>query len=425
MAEQAIKTDAVLASEMLASEMLDLDAVRGDFPILQRQIHGQPLVYLDSAASAQKPRAVIDAMEDAYTHHYANVHRGLHVLSEEATDGYELARKKVADFIGASAPSEVVLTAGATMGLNMIAQAYGGAVLKAGDEILVSVAEHHANLVPWQMIAQKTGAMVKAVPMLEDGALDMAKATEMVSKRTRIIAMAHVSNVLGTLYDIKALADLAHAHGAVLVVDGCQGVVHESVDVKALGCDFYVFTGHKLYGPSGIGVVWGRGALLAEMPPFLGGGGMIDRVSITDSTYANPPERFEAGTPPIAESIGLGAAIDYVQSLGMEAISAHEQDLLAYAHERLGAVKGVRLIGTAAEKSGVVSFVMDCAHPHDIATIVDRAGVAIRAGHHCAQPLHEFLGLNATARTSIGIYNQRADFDCLAEALEKVKVIFK
>ena len=425
MAEQAIKTDAVLAAEVLASEMLDLEAVRGDFPILQRQIHGQPLVYLDSAASAQKPRAVIDAMEDAYTHHYANVHRGLHVLSEEATDGYELARKKVADFIGASAPDEVVLTAGATMGLNMIAQSYGGAVLKAGDEILVSVAEHHANLVPWQMIAQKTGAVVKAVPMLEDGALDMAKATEMVSKRTRIIAMAHVSNVLGTLFDIKALADLAHAHGAVLVVDGCQGVVHESVDVKALGCDFYVFTGHKLYGPSGIGVVWGRGALLAEMPPFLGGGGMIDRVSITNSTYANPPERFEAGTPPIAESIGLGAAIDYVQSLGMEAISAHEQDLLAYAHERLGAVEGVRLIGTAAEKSGVVSFVMDCAHPHDIATIVDRAGVAIRAGHHCAQPLHKFLGLNATARTSIGIYNQRADFDRLAEALEKVKVIFK
>ena len=425
MAEQAIKTDAAIADAAIAADAIDWGAVRGDFPILQRQIHGKPLVYLDSAASAQKPRAVIDSMRDAYTHHYANVHRGLHVLSEEATDLYELARKKLANFIGASAPDEVVLTAGATMGLNMIAQSYGGAVLKEGDEILVSVAEHHANLVPWQMVAQKTGAVVKAVPMLEDGALDMAKATEMVSKRTRIIAMPHVSNVLGTLFDIKALADLAHAHGAVLVVDGCQGVVHESVDVKALGCDFYVFTGHKLYGPSGIGVVWGRGALLAEMPPFLGGGGMIDRVSITHSTYANPPERFEAGTPPIASAIGLSAAVDYVQSIGMQAITAHEQDLLAYAHERLGAVESVRLIGTAAEKSGVVSFVMDCAHPHDIATIVDRAGVAIRAGHHCAQPLHEFLGLNATARTSIGIYSQRADFDCLAEALEKVKVIFQ
>jgi cysteine desulfurase/selenocysteine lyase len=412
-----------MAQRLAESEGVNWDVIRSDFPILSRKIHDNPLVFLDSAASSQKPASVIAATVDAYEKHYANVHRGLHVLSEEATDRYEGTRSKVAQLINAS-PREVVLTSGATMSLNIIAHSYGGMVLKEGDEVLISIADHHANIVPWQMVAQKTGAVIKAAPVETDGSLDMAKIMAMVSHRTKIIAMPHVSNVLGTVFDIKALSDLAHAHGAVMVADGCQGAVHMPVDVAALGCDFYVFSGHKLYGPSGIGVLWGRSELLEAMPPFLGGGSMIDRVSISTSTYADAPEKFEAGTPPIAEAMGLSAAIDYVHDIGMDQIRDHEQDLLAYAHQRLSAVDGVRLIGTAPDKSGVVSFVMDCAHPHDIATIVDRAGVAIRAGHHCAQPLHDFLDLPATARASVAVYNQRSDFDCLAEALEKVKVIF-
>ena len=413
-----------MAQRLATPEGVNWDIIRSDFPILSRKVHDKPLVFLDSAASSQKPNSVIAATVDAYEKHYANVHRGLHVLSEEATDRYEGTRGKVAQLINASSPHEVVLTSGATMSLNIIAHSYGGMVLKEGDEVLISIADHHANIVPWQMVAQKTGAVIKAAPVEADGSLDMAKITAMVSHRTKIIAMPHVSNVLGTVFDIKALSDLAHAHGAVMVADGCQGAVHMPVDMAALGCDFYVFSGHKLYGPSGIGVLWGRSELLEAMPPFLGGGSMIDRVSISSSTYADAPEKFEAGTPPIAEAMGLSAAIDYVQDIGMDQIRDHEQDLLAYAHQRLSAVDGVRLIGTAPGKSGVISFVMDCAHPHDISTIVDRAGVAIRAGHHCAQPLHDFLDLPATARASVAVYNQRSDFDCLAEALEKVKVIF-
>ncbi len=413
-----------MAQRLATPEGVNWDIIRSDFPILSRKVHDKPLVFLDSAASSQKPSSVIAATVDAYEKHYANVHRGLHVLSEEATDRYEGTRGKVAQLINASSPHEVVLTSGATMSLNIIAHSYGGMVLKEGDEVLISIADHHANIVPWQMVAQKTGAVIKAAPVEADGSLDMAKITAMVSHRTKIIAMPHVSNVLGTVFDIKALSDLAHAHGAVMVADGCQGAVHMPVDMAALGCDFYVFSGHKLYGPSGIGVLWGRSELLEAMPPFLGGGSMIDRVSISSSTYADAPEKFEAGTPPIAEAMGLSAAIDYVQDIGMDQIRDHEQDLLAYAHQRLSAVDGVRLIGTAPGKSGVISFVMDCAHPHDISTIVDRAGIAIRAGHHCAQPLHDFLDLPATARASVAVYNQRSDFDCLAEALEKVKVIF-
>jgi len=413
-----------MAQQLVTSERVNWDAIRSDFPILNRKVHNKPLIFLDSAASSQKPNAVIAATVDAYENHYANVHRGLHLLSEEATDRYEDTRRKVANLINASSPQEVVLTSGATMSLNIIAQSYGGMVLKQGDEILISVADHHANIVPWQMVAERTGAVIKAAPIEPDGSVDMAKVTALVSDRTKIIAMPHVSNVLGTVFDIKALSELAHAHGAVMVVDGCQGAVHMPVDVAALGCDFYVFSGHKLYGPSGIGVLWGRSEWLQAMPPFLGGGSMIDRVSITSSTYADAPERFEAGTPPIAEAMGLSAAIDYVQAIGMDQIRDHEQDLISYAHQRLSAVEGLRLIGTAPGKSGVISFVMDCAHPHDISTIIDRSGVAIRAGHHCAQPLHDFLDLPATARASVAIYNQRSDFDRLAEALEKVKVIF-
>lgn len=405
-------------------QTIDWQTIRSDFPILRREVHGKPLTYLDSAASAQKPQAVINAISDAYSHHYSNVHRGIHQLSEEATDRFEATRAKIAQFINAPSTNEIVLTQGATMSLNIIAQSYGGLVLKEGDEVLISIADHHANIVPWQMICQKTGAILKAAPIEPDGHLDMEKIIAMVNDKTRIIAMPHVSNVLGTVYDIKTLSELAHAHNAVMVVDGCQGAVHMPVDVQALGCDFYVFSAHKLYGPSGIGMLWGRKELLEIMPPFIGGGSMIDRVTIETSTYADPPERFEAGTPPIAEALGFAAAIDYVQTIGMDHIRDHEHDLISYAHQKLSAIDGVTLIGTAPAKSGVISFVMDCAHPHDISTIVDRAGVAIRAGHHCAQPLHDFLNLPATARASVGIYNTRNDFDVLAESLEKVKAIF-
>jgi cysteine desulfurase/selenocysteine lyase len=404
--------------------MPDFDKIRADFPILSRTVHGKPLVYLDSAASAQKPQQVMDALLAAYTKTYANVHRGLHFLSEASTDAYEAVRGKVAHFIGAASGDEIVLTAGATMSINLIAQCWAVPRLQAGDEILISIAEHHANIVPWQMVAEKTGAVVRAFPMDADGSFNMASFTNMMTPRTRIVSVPHVSNVLGTVFPISDIAKIAHDAGALMVVDGCQGVVHMPVDVQALGADFYVFSAHKLYGPNGVGVLWGKADILAELPPFLGGGDMIDRVTIEKTTYALPPQRFEAGTPAIAETIALGAAIDYVETIGMAAIRAHEQDVLSYAHQRLSAVEGLRLIGTAAGKSGVVSFVMDAAHPHDISTIIDHDGVAIRAGHHCAQPLMDFYDLPSTARASVGLYSRREDFDALAQALDKVNRIF-
>ncbi len=407
-----------------AQPVYDVDKIRADFPILSRQVNGKPLVYLDSAASAQKPNQVIEALVAAYQDTYSNVHRGLHFLSEASTDAYEAVRGKVADFIGAASGDEIVLTAGATMSLNLIAQSWALPRLQAGDEILLSIAEHHANIVPWQMVAEKTGAVVRAFPMETDGSFRMSAMTDMISAKTRIISIPHVSNVLGTVFPVAEIAKHARAVGALLVVDGCQGVVHMPVDVQALGADFYVFSAHKLYGPNGVGVLWGRADILAEMPPFLGGGDMIDRVTIERSTYAEPPQRFEAGTPAIAETIALGAAIDYVSQIGMAQIRAHEQDILSYAHQRLSAVDGLRLIGTAAGKSGVVSFTMDSAHPHDISTIIDNDGVAIRAGHHCAQPLMDFLDLPSTARASVGVYSTKQEFDVLATALEKVNRIF-
>jgi cysteine desulfurase/selenocysteine lyase len=407
-----------------AQPVYDVDKIRADFPILSRQVNGKPLVYLDSAASAQKPNQVIEALVSAYQDTYSNVHRGLHFLSEASTDAYEAVRGKVADFIGAASGDEIVLTAGATMSLNLIAHSWALPRLQAGDEILLSIAEHHANIVPWQMVAEKTGAVVRAFPMETDGSFRMSAMTDMISAKTRIISIPHVSNVLGTVFPVAEIAKHARAVGALLVVDGCQGVVHMPVDVQALGADFYVFSAHKLYGPNGVGVLWGRADILAEMPPFLGGGDMIDRVTIERSTYAEPPQRFEAGTPAIAETIALGAAIDYVSQIGMAQIRAHEQDILSYAHQRLSAVEGLRLIGTAAGKSGVVSFTMDSAHPHDISTIIDNDGVAIRAGHHCAQPLMDFLDLPSTARASVGVYSTKQEFDVLATALEKVNRIF-
>ncbi|NBW05500.1 MAG: aminotransferase class V-fold PLP-dependent enzyme, partial [Alphaproteobacteria bacterium] len=315
--------------------MPDFDKIRADFPILSRTVHGKPLVYLDSAASAQKPQQVMDALLTAYTETYANVHRGLHFLSEASTDAYEAVRGKVAHFIGAASGDEIVLTAGATMSINMIARCWALPRLQVGDEILISIAEHHANIVPWQMVAEKTGAVVRAFPMDADGSFNMASFTNMMTPRTRIVSVPHVSNVLGTVFPISDIAKIAHDAGALMVVDGCQGVVHMPVNVQALGADFYVFSAHKLYGPNGVGVLWGKADILADMPPFLGGGDMIDRVTIEKTTYALPPQRFEAGTPAIAETIALGAAIDYVETIGMAAIRAHEQDILSYAHQRL------------------------------------------------------------------------------------------
>lgn len=403
---------------------VNFNAIRAQFPILEREVHGQALTYLDSAASAQKPTRVIDAMGHVLSHHYSNVHRGLHMLSEESTDAYEQVRVKVAGLINAPSAEEIIFTAGATMSLNLIARSWGGTFLKEGDEILISVADHHANIVPWQMIAAETGARVVAAPVNDDGSISLDVITGMISDRTRIVSLPHVSNVLGTVFPIREIAAVAHEKGAIMVVDGCQGVVHMPVDVQDLGADFYVFSGHKLYGPGGIGVLWGHMSILETMPPFLGGGDMIDRVTIESSTYAEPPQRFEAGTPPIVEVIGLGEAIDFVTEIGMDAIRNHEQDLLTYAHQKLSSVEGLTLIGTAPGKSGVVSFTMDCAHPHDISTIVDRKGVAIRAGHHCAQPLMDFMGLSSTARASVGVYSRKEDFDALADSLETVRKIF-
>ena len=408
----------------MTTKLYDVEAIRADFPLLSREVHGKPLVYLDSAASAQKPRQVMDALMLAYTDTYSNVHRGLHFLSEASTDAYEAVRGSVASFIGAASGDEIVFTSGATMALNLIARCWAEPRLQPGDEILISIAEHHANIVPWQMVAEKTGATVRAFDMGPDGAFVMANLTDMITPKTRIIAIPHVSNVLGTVFPVAEISKVAKQAGALMVVDGCQGVVHMPVDVTALGCDFYVFSAHKLYGPNGVGVLWGRADILAEMPPYMGGGDMIDRVTIEHSTYAEPPVRFEAGTPPIAEVIALGAAVDYVTNIGMEAIRAHEQDILSYAHQRLSSVEGLQLIGTAPGKSGVVSFTMDCAHPHDISTIIDNNGVAIRAGHHCAQPLMDRLDLPSTARASVGVYTTRAEFDVLAESLEKVRRIF-
>ena len=403
----------------------DADAIRREFPILSTKVHGKPLVYLDSAASAQKPQCVLDALSSAYSETYANVHRGLHYLSEASTDAYEAVRGKVASLINATDPAEVVFTSGATMSLNLIAHAYGNTYLSEGDEVLITVAEHHANIVPWHLLGDRVGSATIAAPVNEDGSFDLDIFKSYITERTKIIAIPHVSNVLGTVFPVSEIAALAHENGAICVVDGCQGVTHMPVNVNALGCDFYVFSGHKLYGPSGIGICWGRGDIWAELPPFMGGGDMIDDVETDTSTYAHPPHRFEAGTPPIAETIGLGAAIDFVQSIGMEALRDHEMDLLRYGHQRLAAVEGFNFIGQAVGKSGVISFTLDEVHPHDISTLIDQDGVAIRAGHHCAQPLMKFYGLSSTARASVAVYNQRSDFDQLAESLEKVNRIFK
>lgn len=407
-----------------AGETYDVARYRADFPILSQTVHGKPLVFLDSAASAQKPRQVIERVSRVYETGYANVHRGLHYMSEVATADYEGARETIRAFINARATAEVIYTQGATGAINLVASSWGRKNLTEGDEIIITYLEHHSNIVPWQMLRDEKGLVLKAVPVQPDGSLDMAAFDELLTDRTRMVAVAHVSNVLGTVLPVREIIAKSHAAGAVVLLDGCQAIQHMTVDVQELDVDFYAFSGHKLYGPSGIGVLYGKEALLEAMPPYQGGGDMISTVSIKKSEWADLPHKFEAGTPAIAQAIGLGAAIDYVTAIGVDRIGEHERDLLNYATQRLASVEGLNFVGTAPGKVSVVSFTLDNAHPHDIATIVDQQGVAVRAGHHCAQPLMDHFDIGSAARASFGLYNTRADVDALARSLEKVNEIF-
>ena len=403
------------------SDEIDFKKIRSEFPILQKKVNNKDLVYLDSAASAQKPKAVIDALNSAYLETYSNVHRGLHWLSEQSTFKYEEVRKKAANFLGASNSNEIIYGSGATHLINLIANSWGRKFLKSDDEIIITIADHHANIVPWQIVSQQTGSKIHAVPVDKDGNFDIKDMEKLINKKTKIISVPHVSNVLGTVFPVKEISKLAHEVNAICIVDGCQGAIHLPVDVKDIDCDFYTFSSHKLYGPSGVGVLWGRLSILQEMPPFLGGGDMIDNVDIENSTYADPPHRFEAGTPPIAEVIGFGAAIDFVQQIGMKNIRDHEQKILKHFTEKLNEVKELSIIGNSSNKSGVISFIFDGAHPHDIATILDQKGIAIRAGHHCAQPLMKHFNISSTARASIGVYSKEEEVDALIEGLKTVK----
>lgn len=397
----------------------DVEAVRRDFPILSVRVHDRPLVFLDNAASAQKPEAVLQAMDRMYRTAYANVHRGIYALSDMATAAYEAARETVRRFVNAADVSEIVFTSGGTDALNLVAHCWGGTFLKPGDEILVCESEHHSNLVPWQLVAGSTGAVVRPIPVTDDGRFDFDAFAAMLGPKTRIVAVAHMSNVLGTVMPLKRIAAAAHAAGALLVADGCQGAVHRTVDVRDLDVDFYALAGHKIYGPTGIGVLYGRRELLDAMPPYKGGGDMIDTVSFAGTTFAEPPARFEAGTPMIVEAIGLAAAVEYVESLDREAVHAHEADVTAYATSLLRGIRGLRIIGTAPDKGGVISFAVEGAHPSDIATLLDQRGIAVRAGHHCAQPLMTRMGVSATTRASFALYSTRAEAEALADGVER------
>jgi cysteine desulfurase/selenocysteine lyase len=402
----------------------DVEAIRRQFPILETLVRGKPLTFLDSAASAQKPRAVIEAIGDLYSHGYANIHRGVYQLSAEATRRYEAARARAAAFIGAADPRECVFVRNTTEAINLVARTWAETELEAGDEIVISELEHHANIVPWQMLRDRIGVTLKVVPVEEDGSVDVDRFGALLGPRTRLVALAHVSNTLGTVLPLEHMIPLAKAVGATVLVDGAQAVPHRTVDVQALGCDFYAFSGHKLFGPSGIGVLQGRLSLLDAMPPFLGGGGMIETVTFEKTTYAPVPEKFEAGTPDIAGAIGLGAAIDWVEGVGIERIHAWETELLQHATSALSALPGLRILGTAPGKAAVVSFVLDGVHAHDVGTILDREGVAVRVGHHCTQPLMKRFGVPATVRASFSVYNTHADVDALVAGLEKTMEIF-
>jgi cysteine desulfurase/selenocysteine lyase len=402
----------------------DVESIRKDFPILSEKVYGKPLVYLDNGASAQKPRAVIDAITNAYEHEYANVHRGLHYLSNAATEKYEQARDIVREFLNAGAREEIVFTKNSTEAINLVASSFGLWKIGAGDEIVLSIMEHHSNIVPWHFLRERSGAVLKWVPVADDGSFSLDEFAKALTPRTKIVAITHMSNVLGTVVPIKDVCRIAHARGIPVLVDGSQGAVHLPVDVRDIDCDFYTFTGHKIYGPTGIGVLYGKRALLAAMPPFLGGGEMIRDVTTDMVTYGDPPHRYEAGTPPIVQAIGLGAALKYVQALGRERIAAHEAKLAAYAHERLSRINSLTIYGTAPGKGAIVAFNMRGAHPHDVSTVIDREGVAVRAGTHCAQPLLARYGVTATCRASFGLYNTLQEVDRLAEALQKAQDFF-
>ena len=403
---------------------LDVERIRDDFPILHRLVRGRPLVYLDSAATTQKPRAVLDALARYYAHGNANIHRGVYVLSEEATAAYDAARAKVQRFLNAAASREIIFTRNATEGINLVAQSFGRRNVGPGDEIVITHMEHHSNIVPWQLLCEQVGARLRVAPIDDTGTLQLDELERLIGPRTRLVSVVHLSNSLGTINPVRDIVEMAHRCDVPVLIDGSQAVYHMPVDVQALGCDFYVFTGHKLYGPTGIGVLYGREALLEQMPPYQGGGDMIRSVTFEKTTYADLPHKFEAGTPHIAGAVGLGAAVDYVQRIGFEAVAPHEADLLAYGTAALSEVKGLRLIGTAANKASIVAFVMKGAHPHDVGTIVDTEGVAIRTGHHCTQPIMDRFGVPATARASVAMYNTRGEIDVLVHALERVREMF-
>jgi cysteine desulfurase/selenocysteine lyase len=406
------------------STPLDVERVRADFPILKTEVRGKPLVFLDSAASAQKPRQVMEAMVHHYETGYANIHRGVYQLSQVSTQAFEGTRAKVARFLGAADAREIVFTRNATEGVNLVAQTWGRANVGPGDEILLTQMEHHANIVPWQMLCEQTGATLRVCPIDDRGVLMIDELEKLLTPRTKLVAVAHVSNALGTINPVKDITAMAHEVGAVVVVDGAQAAPHLAVDVCDLDCDFYVITAHKIFGPTGIGVLYGKLSLLEEMPPYQGGGDMIEQVTFEKTTYAPVPTKFEAGTPDINGVIGLGAAIDYIEDLGLDAIAAHEHDLLEYATEKLSAIEGLRIIGTAPNKAAVVSFVLDFAHAHDVGTILDQDGIALRTGHHCAQPVMDRFGVAATARASFSIYNTREEVDILVASIEKVRELF-
>jgi len=407
-----------------ARPALDVPRLRAEFPILATSVRGRPLVYLDNAATSQKPKAVIDALRRYYTTQNANVHRGVYALSELATAAYEAVREKARVFLNARAEQEIVFVRGTTEAVNLVAASWGRTNLRSGDEVLVSAMEHHSNIVPWQLVCEATGAKIRVIPMNQRGELELDQYERLLEGPVKLVAVAHISNSLGTVNPVSEMTRLAHEHGAVVLVDGAQGAPHIPIDVQELDADFYTVSGHKMYGPTGFGLLYGRERLLDAMPPYQGGGDMIKAVTFARTTYADPPARFEAGTPHIAGGIGFGAAIDWLAGLDRDAAAAHEQDLVDYATGRLREISGVRVIGTAAHKAAVVSFVMDGVHAHDVGTIVDQDGVAIRTGHHCAQPVMDFFGVPATARASFGCYNTREEVDVLVAALQKVRKVF-
>ena len=414
-----------LMEKDIAARSYDVDAIRRDFPALSLQVHGKPLVYLDNAASAQKPKAMLDALMKAYTEEYANVHRGLHYLANAATAAYEGARERVAKFLNAPSHEQIIFTKNATEAINLAAQSFGGLHIDPGDEIVLTIMEHHSNIVPWHFHRERRGAVIKWVPVTDEGEFRLEDFEAAITPRTKMVAITHMSNVLGTITPVKEVCKIAHAHGAYVLVDGSQGAVHLPVDVQDIDCDFYALTGHKVYGPSGIGALYGKREHLEAMPPYQGGGEMIETVTCDTVLYNDPPYRFEAGTPPIAEAAALTAALDYMDSIGKDRIRAHETDLRRYAEELLKPINSLRFIGQAAEKGAIISFAMEGAHAHDVATILDRLGIAVRAGTHCAEPLLARFGLTSTCRASFGLYNTRAEVEALAEGLQKAERFFR